>query len=343
MALLSDFRSDTVTQPSTRMREAMASALVGDDVLDGDPTVDRLEELGAKWLGKPGALFVPSGTMANQIAVGVWTRPGDEVIAEAEAHVVCWEGGAIAALHGAQSLTLAGERGVLRREQVEEAIRPDSPHCPRTGLLCLEQTHMGAGGRVLDLADLEQPALAARDAGIPVHLDGARLANAVVASGVPAERFTRLADSVSLCLSKGLGAPVGSLIAGDEEFLARATRLRKRLGGWMRQSGVLAAGGIVALEENLERLAEDHALARSLAEGLDALTGLSCPPAEVESNIVLVEVDHPERSAADLVTAFESHGVRVFSLGPRHLRFVTHMDVGPADVERVVRAASALL
>lgn len=343
MTAISDFRSDTVTRPSARMRQAIASAEVADDVLDGDPTVGRLEALAAERLGKAGALFVPSGTMANQLAIGVWTRPGDELIAEAEAHIVRWEGGAVGHLHGVQTLTLPGARGALSAEQITESVRPDSPHCPRSGLLCLEQTHMGEGGRALPLAELEAPAAAARAAGIPVHLDGARLFHAVVALGIPAKRFAGVADSVSICLSKGLGAPVGSLVAGDEAFVASARRLRKRMGGWMRQSGLLAAAGLLALEENVERLAEDHALAKALAEGLNALPGLECAPDSVDTNIVRVAVTHPERTAAGLSEAFGEHGVSVLSLGPDHLRFVTHLDVGPADVERVLKAAAALL
>ncbi len=324
------------------MRQAMAEAHVGDDVLDGDPTVRELERFGAEWLGMEAALYVPSGTMANQVAVGVWTRPGQELICEVEAHVFRWEGGALGSNHGVQSLTLPGDRGVLSRAQVEASIRPDFIHCAATGLLCLEQTHMGSGGRVIPLESLEDAALGARDAGVPVHLDGARLANAVVASGIPAQRWTRAFDSVSLCLSKGLGAPVGSLIAGSDDFVTRARHVRKRLGGWMRQSGIIAAGGLYALQHNVERLAEDHALARTLAEGLHALDGFRCPPEAVETNIALVEVDLPEWTAAEVAERFGTFGVRVMALGPGTLRFVTHMDVGPADVERVLSAAKAL-
>ncbi|MHC4377042.1 MAG: threonine aldolase family protein [Planctomycetota bacterium] len=342
MSDASDFRSDTVTLPCADMRRAMAEAQVGDDVLDGDPTVGDLERFGAEWLGKEAALYVPSGTMANQIAVGVWTQPGQELICEAEAHVFRWEGGALGSNHGVQSLTLQGDRGALSREQVEAAIRPDFIHCATTGLLCLEQTHMGSGGRVIPLEQLEQAALGGRDAGVPVHLDGARLANAVVASGIPAERWTRGFDSVSLCLSKGLGAPVGSLVAGSDDFVTRARHERKRLGGWMRQAGIIAAGGLFALKHNVERLAEDHALARSLAEGLNALEGYRCPPEAVETNIALVEVDLPEWSAAEVAERFGAFGVRVMALGPGTLRFVTHKDVGPADVERVISAAKAI-
>lgn len=343
MAVASDFRSDTVTKPSPAMRRAMADAEVGDDVLDGDPTVRRLEEAGARWLGVEGTLFVPSGTMANQIAVGAHTRAGDEVILEADAHVLRFESGALGALHGVQSVTLPGERGALDPEAVRRAIRPEFVHCPRTALLCLEQTHMGSGGRVVPMEAFAACARVAREAGVKVHLDGARLANAVVASGVPAHEWCRHVDTVSLCLSKGLGAPVGSLVGGDAAFLARARVLRKRFGGWMRQSGVLAAAGLIALEQNVTRLAVDHALARSLAAELASVRGLAVDPADVETNLVLVRVQHPEHTAATLSAALAEHGVRVMALGPEHLRFVTHLDVGPDDVARVGRAARAIL
>ncbi|MEZ5976649.1 MAG: GntG family PLP-dependent aldolase [Planctomycetota bacterium] len=339
----SDFRSDTVTRPSPRMRAAMADAEVGDDVLDGDPTVRRLERAAAKWLGKEAALFVPSGTMANQCAVAVHTRPGDEVILAADAHMLSFESGALGALHGVQTATVQGAAGVLTREQVEARIRAESVHSPRTGLVCLEQTHMASGGRVIPLQRFHGPVLAARDNGVPVHLDGARLANAVVASGVPASQWALQVDTVSLCFSKGLGAPVGSVLAGSAVLCERAKRFRKRFGGWMRQSGILAAAALVALEENVERLAVDHALAQQLAARLDELEFLSCPAADVDTNIVLVRVDHPELSATEVVAKLGENGVKVLPLDGRTLRFVTHMDVGEADVERVVRAMRALI
>jgi threonine aldolase len=325
------------------MRAAVAAAEVGDDVLDGDPTVARLERRAAEWLGKPGALFVPSGTMANQTALGVWTRPGDELIAEAEAHVIRWEAGATGALHGVQTIALKGERGALDPDEVARTIRPDYVHCPRTALVCVEQTHMGAGGAVVPLETLEALRTVTRDAGIPLHMDGARLAHAVVASGVPADRWAAQADSVSVCLSKGLGAPVGSLVAGDEDFLARALPVRKRLGGWMRQSGLLAAAGLMALEENVERLAEDHALARRLATALDAREGLACPPGSIETNLVPCRVELSGMDAAALSAALAEHDVLVMALGPDVLRFVTHLDVGDEDVVRLERALDAIL
>ncbi len=339
----SDFRSDTVTRPSAAMRAAMASAEVGDDVLDGDPTIAKLEARAAAWLGKDGALFVPSGTMANQVALGAWTRPGDEVLLEREAHILRWEAGAAGFLHGVQTATLSSSRGAMDPEEVRATIRPDFIHCPRTALICIEQTHMGAGGAVVPLANFEAISRVARERKIPVHLDGARLANAVVASKISAERFAACADSVSLCFSKGLGAPVGSVIAGPREFLERAKLVRKRLGGWMRQSGVLAAAALMALEQNVDRLAEDHALAQLLAKSLHGVGGLSCDPKSVDTNIVRVEVGRAEFDGAGLAAQLKSRGVLVSPLSPRVLRFVTHLDVGPSDVERAVGALRQIL
>ncbi|MCZ6598399.1 MAG: GntG family PLP-dependent aldolase [Planctomycetota bacterium] len=334
---MTDFRSDTVTRPSDAMRAAMAAAVVGDDVLDGDPTVRRLEERAATWLGKQGALFVPSGTMANQIAAGAWTRPGDEVIVEESAHVLHHEGGGLAASHGLRVATLPSERGAMDSAAVQARIGAD------TTLVFVEQTHLESGGRVVPLENLRAVHAVARERGVHVHLDGARLPNAVAASGVAASAWAACADSVSVCLSKGLGAPVGSLIAGDREFLERARAVRQRLGGGMRQSGVIAAAGLVALEQNLDRLEEDHRLAKDLAERLHALPGLSCPPAEVETNIVFVAVDHPELDAEALGQRLAERGVRIMPWTARCLRCVTHLDVGLADVEHLEAELRAIL
>ncbi len=318
------------------MRAAIAAAEVGDDVLDGDPTVRRLEETAARLLGKERALFVPSGTMANQVALGAWTRPGDEIIAERSSHIVTWEAGAAGYLHGLQSLTLDSPRGPLEPRELARALRPQSVHCPKSALICVEQSFMGgggvAGGCVIPLESLQRTQEFARRSGIPVHMDGARLLNAAVASGVDAARFAACADSVSICLSKGLGAPVGSLLLGDVAFAERAKLVRKRLGGWMRQAGVLAAAGLYALENNVARLAQDHALAKALAGVLHGLPGLTCPPDEVETNIVMVRVDHPRFDAAALEAALLPLGVLVLPMTTKSLRFVTHMDVGPQDV-----------
>lgn len=340
---ISDFRSDTVTKPTPAMRQAMAEAEVGDDVLDGDPTVRRLEESAARWLGKAGAWFTPSGTMANQIAAGAWTRPGDEVIAEAQAHVVLYESGAFGYLHGLQTTTLRADKGILDPQDLRRALRPQMIHCPKTALICVEQTNLESGGRVVPLDNLRAIQAVAREQSVPVHMDGARLANAVAASGVPAEQWAACVDSVSVCLSKGLGAPVGSIVAGDEAFLERAKLVRKRLGGWMRQAGVIAAAGLVALEEGVERLVEDHDLARDLAERVDALAGISCPPSEVETNILFIRIEDERFDAQTLLERLEEQGVRVLHQTDRCLRAVTHRDVGPADAERFEATLRAIL
>ena len=339
----SDFRSDTVTLPSEEMRAAIASAEVGDDVLDGDPTVGRLEERAAAWLGKEGALFVPSGTMANQVALGAWTRPGDEVICERGAHIANYEAGAPAALHGVQLWPLEGERGAMDAEEVRSALRPDFIHCPDTGLVCMEQTHADSGGSVVSMEAMKAVAAVCAEAQVPVHLDGARLANAEVASGVSAADWAACADSVSVCLSKGLGAPVGSVIAGDTDFLGRARLVRKRLGGWMRQAGVIAAGGLYALEHNRERLSEDHDLAKDIAGRMDRFEGLSCDPEGVQTNIVLLQVSSPAPSAQALVAALGERGVLVYAFTADSLRFVTHSGVGEEDAARLEAALQEIL
>jgi threonine aldolase len=342
----SDFRSDTVTRPTRAMLEAMLSAELGDDVLDGDPTVRRLEQAYAEWVGKEEALFLPSGTMANQVALGAWTRPGDEFVAERSAHVVQWEAGAAAALHGIQAQTVVAPDGRLDPDELVRILRPDSIHCPRTRLLCLEQTFMGdgsgPGGRVVPLAHLERVARVARAHGLAIHLDGARLPNAVVASGVPAARFAACADSVMTSLSKGLGAPVGALLAGPSGFATRARELRKRFGGWMRQAGVLAAAGLHALEHHLARLKEDHALARALAATLERHAGLAPFTREIESNIVMVRVERAGWTPERLTAALAAEGVLTLPMSATSLRLVTHLDVGPADVERLGQALARI-
>ena len=344
---VADFRSDTVTRPTAAMRAAMAAAEVGDDVLDGDPTVRALERRVAELLGKAGALFVPSGTMANQVALGSWTRPGDEWIVEKSAHMVCWEAGAPAALHGAQPLTIRAEDGRLPLDEVRAAIRMRSLHCPRTVLLATEQTIMGSGagpgGRVVPLAHLEALRALADERGLAVHMDGARLFNAVVAAGIEPRRFAATADSVSVCFSKGLGAPVGSAICGGGEFLERGRLVRKRLGGWMRQAGVIAAGALHALEHHVERLAADHALARAAAEALSSFDGIECPPQEVETNIVMARITHRDLDAPALSSRLREHGVLALPQTARCLRVVTHMDVDERDVERLRAALASAL
>ena len=348
-AYLADFRSDTVTQPSPAMRRAMAEAVVGDDVLDGDPTVGELERKGAAWLGKERALFVPSGTMANQIAVGVWTRPGDELICESKCHILSYESGALGALHGVQTRTLDGVRGALDPEAVAAAVRPDFVHCPRTGLIAVEQTHMSAGGAVIPAENLAALRAVADQAKLPIHMDGARLAHAAVKSGQPATHFTQYVDSVSLCLSKALGAPVGSLIAGTDEFIQKGMFLRKRFGGWMRQSGILAAEALLALDDGpeggLSTLTAAHELAQGVAARLDQVAGLSAPPTLVETNLVLCAVDARihDGGAEGLAKQLGQHGIGVMALGPGTLRFVTHRDLDSSALARLDDALTAIL
>ena len=255
---LIDLRSDTVTKPTSAMRQAMATAEVGDDVYEEDPTVRRLEALGAEMIGKEAALFVPSGTMGNQIAAMTHLNRGDEVILEAESHIFYYEVGGLALLSGAQARPLPGRRGFMEPEQITHAIREENIHFPRTGLLCLENTHNRAGGAVLTPEQTKAMAEAGRQKGIPVHLDGARIFNAAIALGIDVRELTAPVDSVMFCLSKGLGAPVGSILAGSKCFITHARKNRKVLGGGLRQSGVLAAAGLIALEQMVERLAEDH-------------------------------------------------------------------------------------
>jgi threonine aldolase len=335
MGVLSDFRSDTVTRPGAAMRAAMAAAEVGDDVFGDDPTVIRLEAEGARFLGKEAALFFPTGTMANQCALRVHTRPGDEVILHEGSHAYRFEQGGMAALHGLQAVPLPGPGGRLRVEDLLQAIRGEDQHLPRSRVLLLENTHNLAGGTVLDPAATLALAGAARSRGLLVHLDGARLANAAVALGVAPAFLAGPADSVTLCLSKGLGAPAGTLLAGDATFIALARRARKLLGGGMRQVGVLAAAGLIALEEGPLALASDHERARRLARALAVLPGLRVQ--EPETNIVVVEL---EGSQAGFLDALRADGVLAVPFGPGRIRFTTHRDLDDGDVERAAEAAA---
>jgi threonine aldolase len=329
-----DLRSDTVTKPTPAMRAAMAQAEVGDDVLDHDPTVERLERRVAEILGKEAALFVPSGTMANQIAVRAHCPPGGEIVAERGSHVVNFEAGAPAALSGASFQTLEGTRGILDPDAVRRAIRPPVPHCPQTALVWAENTHNLAGGSVWPQEQLDAVAAVAHDAGLPFHLDGARIWNAAAATRTPPARIARDADSVSVCMSKGLGAPVGSLVAGSRRFVDGCWVHRKRFGGGMRQSGILAAAALWALDHHVARLAEDHANARLLAERIAALPGVQVDLEATRTNIVVFDVAGTGRAPADLVRAAEAHGVKLVPFGATKLRAVTHLDVARDDVER---------
>ncbi len=337
-----DLRSDTVTRPTPAMRRAMAAAELGDDVYGEDPTVNALQEQVAELLGKEAALFTPTGTMANQIAIGAHVEPGDEVICGETAHVYMWEGGAIARLWGATPRTFPGDRGILRRADLQGAIRPDNPHYVQTRLVCLENTHNRSGGRVYPAEHVEAVTGWAREHGLATHCDGARLMNAVVASGRSAAELSAPFDTVSICFSKGLGAPVGSALAGPRELIAKAHRLRKVLGGGMRQAGVVAAGAIYALNHHVERLAEDHQHARILAEAIAETPGLALEFEPVETNLVWFTVDPSRASGAQVVAQLRERGVLVSALGPQELRACTHLDVNRDQIEASARAIRAL-
>jgi threonine aldolase len=337
-----DLRSDTVTRPSAEMRDAMAVAQVGDDVYSEDPTVNRLQDAVAALLGKPAALFLPSGTMSNQVAIGALTRPGDEVICDANAHVAGFEAGAMAALWGVQPRTIPALRGLLDPAAVDAAIRPPAEHYPTPTVLSVENTHNRGGGSVYSLSLLHELAEIALRHGLSIHMDGARLWNACAATGHAPSEFAAHATTVSVCLSKGLGAPVGSVLAGPRAVIADARRLRRRLGGGMRQAGVLAAAGLYALEHNRARLTDDHANARLLADRLAQLPGATLLH-PVETNLVFVAF--AGRSARDLSRTLAQHGVLANPEGsrPDALRFVTHLDVKRDEIQVAAeRIAGAL-
>jgi len=337
-----DLRSDTVTRPSPGMRAAMASAEVGDDVLGDDPTVDRLQRRVAALLGKEAAVFVPSGSMANQIGLLLHCRRGDEVVVGQGAHMAFHEAGAAAAIAGVQ-LIAVGQDGTFTGADVAAATRPESRFTPPTRLVCVENTHNRGGGIVWTPGDLDSVVRAARERGLPLHLDGASLLNAAVASGQAVDTLARPFDTVAFAFSKGLGAPVGSVIAGGAAEIDRAARLRKMLGGGMRQSGILAAGALWALDHNLPCLAEDHANARLLAERLAAIPDVGVDLARVQTNIVMADLGASLPTAAEVVARLDARGVRVLAFGPRRLRLVTHLDVDRAACLDAADRIAALL
>lgn len=331
-----DLRSDTVTRPTDAMRRAMAQAEVGDDVMGDDPTVNRLEALAAERSGKEAALFVPSGTMGNQIALRIHTRPGDEVLAHVDSHPFNWEAGGAAVIAGVQIRPLPGDRGLLDPATVTAAIRPEDPHVAPATLLTVEDTANRGGGTVHPLELLDALAAAARAGGLATHMDGARAFNAVVASGVPLARRAQAYDTVTFCLSKGLGCPVGSLLCGPRDLIHTARRVRKMLGGGMRQAGILAAAGLHAMEHHIDRLADDHARAKALAAGLRD-HGYEVP--EPETNLVFV---HGVADAAALAKAARAQGVWFGAVGPNSLRLALHLDVDDAGVARAVEVLGRL-
>jgi threonine aldolase len=327
-----DLRSDTVTKPTPAMREAMARAEVGDDVYGEDPTVNRLEAMAAELLGKEAALFVPTGVMGNQLAIRLHTRPGDEVIVESSSHLIRYEGGSASSLSGVQLCCVTGDRGRLSPESVEAAIRPKDLHNPPTTLVCLEQTHNAGGGSIYPLETIHRITEIARAHGLALHLDGARLFNAVVKTGVSAVEYAQPFDTVSFCLSKGLGAPVGSIVVSDSARIQKLRRLRKVFGGGMRQAGILAAAGVYALEHHIARLAEDHANAHHLATLLQDIPGVVVDVKAVETNIVMFQVPRSSNSTEMLLADCREAGVLLNAVGDRAFRVVTHLDVTREDM-----------
>jgi threonine aldolase len=330
-----DLRSDTVTKPTPAMRRAIAEAEVGDDVFGEDPTVNALERATAELLGKEAAMFVASGTMANQLAVRLHTQPGDEALMETGAHVFGKEAGAAAALSGVTCRLIEGRRGIFTAGDLIAALRPLDIHHAPTRLVCVENTHNVGGGSVWPLATLAELSAAVRSRGLKLHMDGARLWNASIASGIAERAYAEHCDSVAVCFSKGLGAPVGSALAGPTEFIDRARRFRKMLGGGMRQAGLLAAGALYALRHHRERLAEDHANAKALAAGLSEIPGIDLEASEIETNIVRLRT--PGRDARTVATALAERGVLVLDTGPDAIRAVTHLMIRPHDVIEALR------
>jgi threonine aldolase len=328
-----DLRSDTVTKPTRQMRAAMAAAEVGDDVIGSDPSVEALQELTAELLGKEAALFMPSGSMTNQIAIRLHCNRGDEFLCEADCHVFNYEQAAFAQLSGIVARTIQGVHGVLEPPQFQGKIRPAGDHLVRTALVCLENTHNRGGGTIQPLSHIDGICRWAKENSLATHLDGARLFNAVAETGIDAERWSAGFDSVSVCFSKGLGAPVGSALAGSREFIKDARRARKLFGGGMRQVGIIAAGALYALQHHRERLGEDHEHARLLAAAVERAEGLELDPAP-QTNIVVVRIDPALGNSAEFAKRLLEHGVGVLPFGPQHIRLVTHLDISRQQVEQ---------
>lgn len=329
-----DFRSDTVTRPTPGMRAAMAEAPVGDDVFGEDPTINALQERIADMLGKEAAVYVPSGSMSNQIGLRVHCLPGDEFICEAGCHIYNYEQGGHAQLSGLVARTVEGTCGVMRLEQLTGLVRGDNEHLVRTRLVCLENTHNRGAGRIQPYETLEAICGWAHGAGLITHLDGARLFNAVVASGIDARRWAQHFETVSICFSKGLGAPVGSALCGPKDLMAKAHRVRKLYGGGMRQAGVIAAGALYALEHHVERLAEDHANAQTLQAAVRATDGLEPIAETIDTNMVIFRVDPALGTAAEFCVRLAERGLLMLAIGADQVRAVTHLDVGTDDTAK---------
>lgn len=343
MSAFVDFFSDTKTRPTAAMRQVMANAEVGDERAGEDPSVNRLVERCAALLGKEAAIYLPSGTMCNEIALAVHCRPGDEVICDASCHLIGFEGGGPAALAGVMLHSLPGDRGRFSAAQLQAALRPDRPYAPRQRLVEVEQTANLGGGTIWPLAQLDEIAAIAHGHGLLTHMDGARLLNAVVASGVSAADYARGYDSVWIDFSKGLGAPGGAVLAGSAAFIHEALRLKLRWGGAMRQSGIIAAACDYALDQHVQRLADDHANAQTLAQGIAAIDGLRIDLAGVQTNLVYFDIVRNDLDATALCTRLLARGVRMGEMGLRTVRAVTHLDVDAAAVERALVALRAEL
>lgn len=333
-----DLRSDTVTKPSAKMRAAMAEAEVGDDVYGEDPTINRLEQRAAEVFGKEAALFVPTGTMGNSIAVKMHTHHGEEVLCEARSHLMDWELSMMAWFSGCLARVVSSPDGILTWSRIEPALRAKGPHNAPTTLIAIENTHNMAGGTVYPLEVIDEIGIEAHDRGLKLHIDGARIFNASVATGAPVSRIAREADSVMFCLSKGLGAPVGSLLTGSAASIDQARLYRKRLGGGMRQAGVLAAAGLIALEESPARLHEDHANARFLAERLSEIPGIEIDASQVRTNIVIFDISGLGISTQQFSQNLKSRGVLANGVDAKRMRILTHVDVNRGDCERAAEA-----
>jgi threonine aldolase len=336
-----DLRSDTVTRPTAAMRAAMANAEVGDDVYGEDPTINKLQETAAEIFGREAALFVPTGSMGNSIAIRIHTRHGQEVLCESRAHILDWEMAMLAQFSGCVARTVAADRGILTWAHIRPAIAPKIYYKAQTGLISLENSHNMAGGTVTPLPVMEEIWAGAKQVGLPVHLDGARVFNAATALGIGVAELTRGFDSVSFCLSKGLGAPVGSILVGSKAFIDEARIHRKSLGGGMRQAGVLAAAGLIALTEMTKRLDEDHANARLLADAVAGVPGIAIDMETVQTNIVIFTL--VDGGAAEFVAALKARGIASSAIGTHQVRFVTHFDVSREDCERAAKASVKVL
>ncbi len=338
-----DLRSDTVTKPTPAMREVMAAAEVGDDVYGEDPTINRLQEKVASILGKEAALFVPSGVMANQIALKVHTQPGDEVIAESGSHIVNYETGAAALISNVQIHTIEGKRGVISADQIPDAVRSPVYYNPKTRLICLENTHNRAGGTLYPFEEIKRISTMARSTDMLMHLDGARLWNAWMASGTHPREYGQWFDSVSVCFSKGLGAPVGSAVVGTKGFIEKARKVRKILGGGMRQAGILASAAIYALDNNIERLREDHQKARFFAEQLKSLPGFAIDMESVQTNIVIIDIGKTGKTSGEITAHFRALHVLLSEMSNTAIRAVMHLGVSMEEVEKAARVIRANL